>query len=251
MPDQALAVAEEAAESPKTCTPTMARVSEASEGWSAAREMSQAEVPIRAMEAPMAPAPSAEARARRPAATRRCRECARPRRDDPAPVRRRCRRSCHSKRRRQGDHAVGQGRQRGAVRHDERRSSHGEPSHRLEHLGLGLGVEAWRWARRGRAAARRGTKARASARRWRSPAESPAPPSPSTVSAPRGGGARRQPGPPPRARPPPRHRRRRAGPGGRCRRPSGRRGAAAGAPSRCRPRQASMSRSAQVDPAEQ
>ena len=63
MSDQPLAVAEEAAERPKTCTPTMAKVRDASEGWSVAREMSQAEVPMRAMEAPMAPAPSAEARA--------------------------------------------------------------------------------------------------------------------------------------------------------------------------------------------
>lgn len=48
----------------------MASVREASEGWSAAREMSQADVPISAIDAPMAPAPSAVARARRPVATR-------------------------------------------------------------------------------------------------------------------------------------------------------------------------------------
>ncbi len=48
----------------------MARVSEASEGCRAAREMSQAEVPISAIDAPMAPAPSREACASRPRATR-------------------------------------------------------------------------------------------------------------------------------------------------------------------------------------
>ena len=47
----------------------MARVREASEGCRAAREMSQAEVPIKAIDAPMAPEPSREASASRPRAT--------------------------------------------------------------------------------------------------------------------------------------------------------------------------------------
>ena len=48
----------------------MAKVSEASVGCSAAREISHAEVPMRAMEAPMAPAPRTEACTSRPVATR-------------------------------------------------------------------------------------------------------------------------------------------------------------------------------------
>ena len=94
----------------------MASVSEASEGRWAAREISQAEVPMRAMEAPMAPAPRSDASARRRRALRAIRGSGR--------CRRGCRSRRHLHRRGQLDDAVGQGGQRGAVGHDHRGAAH-------------------------------------------------------------------------------------------------------------------------------
>ena len=163
MADQALAVAEKPRESPKNCTPTMARVSAASEGCCEARAMSQADVPMSAIEAPMAPAPSREASVSRRQAGRAIPSVSmvpagRP--VMPAP------------RRRELDDAFGHGDQGGTVGHDHRGPPDGQAAHGLEDLGLGLAVQS----RRGlveKQDRRIGTKAHASATRWRSPAERP------------------------------------------------------------------------------
>ena len=113
----------------------MASVSEASDGCWAAREISQADVPMRAIEAPIAPAPSSEASARR---RRALRAIPRVRGDAGAAVAH----CVHVDRHGQLDDTVGERGQRGAVGHEDGRTADDQPAHGRQHVGLRLAVEA-------------------------------------------------------------------------------------------------------------